>query len=122
MKGILKLIHESSYFNTNPHFVGLYYKLLYNRSLGDTRTCNNRSYIPPSRRVMRGVPLAEFHLGGVLPLGFHRFCSGDPDDNSDVPRDEYGVPLAEYDDAARWADSAYEPRAFYDAAYAECIF
>lgn len=114
LANILDLIHSDHRFSQDPYFVEIYYRLLYGRSRGDTRSCNNRSSIPPSRRNMNGVPLAELYQGSILPLKSHEDCNG--------------IPSGEESDAATWQCGAavgsapHAPRVFLDAAYAGCIF
>lgn len=111
---ILDLIHTNRRFSNDTYFVEIYYRLLYGRNRGDTRSCNNRSSIPPSRRVMNGVPLAEMYQGSILPLTFHNSC----DDR----------PTSEDADARTWRNGAadgprpYRPRVLLDAAYEGCAF
>lgn len=111
---ILNLIHTNPHFNDDPYFVEIYYRLLYGRSRGDTRSCNNRASIPPSRRVMNGVPMAELYQGSVLLLDFHENC----DD----------VPKSEDEDAVKWRNgeadgpAPHPPRVILDSAYKDCIF
>jgi hypothetical protein len=105
---ILDLIHTNRRFSNDSYFIETYYRLLYGRSRGDTRSCNNRSSIPPSRRVMNGVPLAELYKGSVLRLTFQDNC----DDN----------PSSEDRDALNWRDGSYKPRVLLEAAYANCLF
>lgn len=129
MKRIMQLVDLDPVFAADPYFVGAKFKIMYGRSAGDTRTCNNRSYIPPSRKVMSGVPLARlYHSSATTP--FRLQCDGIPDNDNYAPEtcreDENGNPVCTYDeeykDSADWADTSVDPRAWYDAAYAGCSF
>lgn len=109
---ILHFINTNSRFSNDRYFVESYYRLLYGRSRGDTRSCNNRSSIPPSRRVMNGVPLAELYQGSILDLEFHDNCDGEWEESEEE----------EDNDALLWINPKYEPRALLDTAYGNCIF
>jgi len=98
----------SDYFADDPYFKSVYFKLLYDRNTGDTRSCNNRSYIPPSRRVMTGVPTAEIYRASDVKLGdgsFQAWC-------------EKCQPCKFQCGFGDLADA----KAFYDLAYTDCIF
>lgn len=108
------------YVAPDPDFVALYYKLLYNRSAGDTRTCTNRRYIPSSKKVMRGLPLAELYYGGKVYESW-------PEPN------ESSFPYGHCEDALwfqlpNWfanhpdAEGIVETRRFFDTAYEGCAF
>lgn len=121
MKRILELVEIDPDFAADPYFIGAKFKLMYGRSAGDTRTCNNRSYIPPSRKVMSGVPLARLYRSSAT-TPFRVYCDGDPANDSDRHHDENGASIEAYRDAADWADASTELRAWYDAAYEGCTF
>jgi hypothetical protein len=104
MADILELI-SGSLFSSDPDFVEIYYGLLYDRSEGDTRTCNNRGYIPSSKRVMNGVPLAELFMGSVVEQGFQANCTKDEPEQFRNGTDDFEAAAT-----------------FYDGAYAECLF
>ncbi len=114
LAGILHLIAGDQRFAKDPYFVEIYYGLLYGRIRGDTRSCSNRSNIPPSRRMMAGVPLAELYLGGVVDLTFQDDCDG-------IGRDRNN-------NSAVWRNGAVDspvphgPRVFFDKAYIGCSF
>jgi hypothetical protein len=105
MADALDLIATSPYFASDPYFVGVYYKLLYGRDLGDTRSCNNRSSIPPSKRVMRGVPLAELFIGSFLEQGFQLECDEGEPVKFLLGTEDFALATP-----------------FYEAAYDSCIF
>lgn len=93
---------------------------MYGRSAGDTRTCNNRSYIPPSRKVMSGVPLARLYNGSATSP-FNLYCDGDPWNDTDVHHDDQGNRIETYNDADEWTHWS-ELRLWYEAAYDDCTF
>lgn len=105
---ILTLIRDNVYFRTGADFIALYYKLLYGRSLGDTRSCNNRSSIPDSKKIMTGLPLAEFHYYGVLSGSTFPF-GGCAEKGLYLQVDERGLPVDKV-------------RLFFHNAYAGCKF
>ncbi len=118
LKNILITISTDPYYKDDPDFIALYYKLLYDRPNGDTRSCNNRSYIPPSRKAMRGLPIPEFYYGGrvyrLLPsdVSFeHGLCSS-------ALWFQYPSLYARLEDAK----TMRETRAFFDQVYAGCTF
>lgn len=125
-----------TYLAPDPDFVALYYKLLYNRSDTDTRTCTNRYYIPPSKKVMRGHPLAEFYYGGKVYTSWPEPNEADGTPWSEDPEEEsptssfpwghcpealwFQLPIwfANHPDAA----GTIETRRFFDTAYEGCAF
>jgi hypothetical protein len=118
LKSILTTIRTSPYYMDDPDFIALYYKLLYGRESGDTRSCNNRSYIPPSRKVMRGLPIPEFYYGGrvyrLLPADVsfeYGLCSS-------ALWFQYPGLYSQVEDA----ESMRETRAWFDQVYASCTF
>jgi hypothetical protein len=118
LKSILTTISTSPYYKDDPDFIALYYKLLYGRERGDTRSCNNRSSIPPSKKVMRGLPIPEFYYGGRVYTSF-------PSDSS-FPGGH--CPSALWFQAPAWfphlpeAQGMRQTRAWFDQAYASCSF
>ena len=104
MADVLELI-AGPRFNADPYFVEIYYGLLYGRQRGDTRSCNNRSYIPNSRKLMNGIPVAELYMGGLLEQGFQSACEED-----------------EPHQFRNGEESFANATPFYEQAYAECFF
>lgn len=112
MKDILVLIEASPYFNARSDLAGVYFKLLYGRNAGDTRSCVNRRFIPKSRRVMNGVPLAELYQGGrIFGLDFQKACNTSAYDYEPF---RFQCKLGDHD--------AVSTRIFFDQAYTGCLF
>jgi len=118
LMSILTTISTNPYYKDDPDFIALYYRLLYGRSTGDTRSCNNRSTIPPSKKVMRGLPVPEFYYGGRV------YTSWPEPNHSSFPYGHCADALwfqmpGVYENVPE-AQGIRATRAFFDQAYAGC--
>lgn len=118
LKSILTTISTDPYFKDDPDFIALYYKLLYNRASGDTRSCNNRAEIPPSRKVMRGLPIPEFYYGGRV----YRLLPSDVSFEGGLCSSALWFQYPTLYNHVEDAEGMRETRAFFDQAYAGCAF
>jgi len=74
LASILSMIDGEPTLKADIDLQHAFYGLLYGRNPGDYRSCSNRPSIPPSRKVMNGVPLAELYQGSILHMSFHGNC------------------------------------------------
>ncbi len=118
LKSILTTISTNPYYKDDPDFIALYYKLLFGRESGDTRSCSNRSSIPPSKKVMRGLPLPEFYYGGRV----YRLLPSDVSFPYGVCSSAFWFQYPGLYRQVPEAQSMRETRAWFDQVYAGCKF